>query len=300
MDGTMRAVAFVLSILGWVGCAGSPPRVAPVHEPSQLTKSKDFDDTEITADSDGGAISSPREEPEVLSREPEISALSLDEKKILKVALTTRDEATAIDQISPILSSHPREIVALNSLAMFYYRIEKWDMATLILQRALKVDADHPSLLNNLGLVLLKQGELRQALALFRKGHELASDNGVITRNLATVYLDNRDYEKALPLWESLYDRRVKEAMNDSALLVNYALCLAGTGKAKTGLKVLRASPNQNDILIIFNQGAIMIEQLGEYDEGLKLLNIAHGLNPDSDILKKMTLLEAFAKERQK
>ena len=84
-------------------------------------------------------------------------------------------------------------VSALHVAAAYGYT----EMARLLTLRALKVAPNDPLLYNNLGLISLRDGNLKAAYANFNRAVELQPDLVLPHRNIASISLRYHDYERA-------------------------------------------------------------------------------------------------------
>lgn len=103
----------------------------------------------------------------------------------------------AIQRASEVLVRDPGNIGAYRVMASTYYDTGKYDMARLLCYRGLKVKENDPSLLNTLGLTLLKLNKVTEALAQFRAALAQRPDMVPTRFNIAKVALDYKDFRVA-------------------------------------------------------------------------------------------------------
>lgn len=170
-----------------------------------------------------------------------------------------------------ILTKNPKDVRALNALAMLYYKKNRYEAAEYLLNKALAVDNNRSQLYGNLGLIKIAQGEKREAIKAFRKGLEINNQDGVIGANLGSIYVKEKDYTKAELALEIAY----KKGHQDLKTLNNYAIALTGTGKHGKAQelyeKLLKDNPGQRDIML--NYSIFLIDHKQKYREGMDLLN---------------------------
>jgi len=92
-------------------------------------------------------------------------------------------------------------------------------------QTLLKDHPDHIYVLNNMGLVYEKTGDLNKSLELYKKCNELMPNQAVLIHNLANVYTQLERWADALPLLKSIIDSDLGNEKNAE----KYALCLFNT-----------------------------------------------------------------------
>lgn len=170
-----------------------------------------------------------------------------------------------------ILTQNPKDLRALNALAMVYYKRGRYEAAEYLLNKAMAVDNDRAELYSNMGLIRMAQGEKREAIKAFRKGLEINNQDAVIGANLGSIYVKDKDYSKA----ELALEIPVRKGTKDLKTLNNYAIALTGTGKhdKASGIyeKLMKDNPGQRDIML--NYSILLIEHKQKYREGIDILN---------------------------
>jgi Tfp pilus assembly protein PilF len=107
------------------------------------------------------------------------------------------EDEKALKSAAEVLTRDPTNVGAYRIMASVYYNRDDMDMAHLICLRGLKVKEKDPRLLNTLGLVLLKKGDVPAALANFRAALEQVPDMIPTRFNVAKIALDYKDYRVA-------------------------------------------------------------------------------------------------------
>lgn len=170
-----------------------------------------------------------------------------------------------------ILTQNPKDLRALNALAMVYYKRGRFEAAEYLLNKAMAVDNDRAELYSNMGLIRIAQGEKREAIKAFRKGLEINNQDAVIGANLGSIYVKDKDYSKA----ELALEIPIRKGTKDVKTLNNYAIALTGTGKhdKASGIyeKLMKDYPGQRDIML--NYSILLIEHKQKYREGIDILN---------------------------
>ena len=107
------------------------------------------------------------------------------------------EDEKALKSAAEVLTRDPGNVGAYRIMASVYYNRDDMDMAHLICLRGLKVKDKDPRLLNTLGLVLLKKGDVPAALANFRAALEQVPDMIPTRFNVAKIALDYKDFRVA-------------------------------------------------------------------------------------------------------
>lgn len=170
-----------------------------------------------------------------------------------------------------ILTQNPKDVRALNALAMVYYKRGRYEAAEYLINKGMAIDSNRAELYSNLGLIRMAQGEKREAIKAFRKGLELNNNDAVIGANLGSIYVKEKDYSKA----ELALEIPVRKGTKDMKTLNNYAIALTGTGKHDKALSIyeslMKDNPGQRDIML--NYSILLIEHKQKYREGIDILN---------------------------
>lgn len=228
--------------------------------------------------------------PEV-KREEKISS---SQYSSLTDAIKQQNDDAIQKMASEILSQNSKDLTALNALSMVYYKKGRLDAAEYILGKALAAYPDSSEVYSNRGLVLLAQGERREAIRSFRKAIELNPNNAVAGANAGSLYIQDKDYNKAMLSLEIA----VKNGLRDLKVMNNYAIVLAATGKVKEASDVydrlLKDNPSHKEVML--NYSILMIEQMQRYREGLDLLNRLKFVGNSSESREIIKQLENRAK----
>lgn len=212
----------------------------------------------------------------------------------LSEAIRSQNDEAIYRLATQILSQNPNDLRAQNSLGVYHYKKGRYLAAQYFFSRALKQNQNLSDLHNNLGLVSLAQKERRQAILSFKKAIELDSGNAAASANIASLYLQNKDYAKALvPLEIAL-----KKSPKDYRLLTNYGLSLAGQSKFSQAKDQYNnaLAVNSSGREAIFNLAVLQIEQFKNFQEGLDLLNKLKFLGPLEATRGKINTLENVAR----
>jgi Tfp pilus assembly protein PilF len=167
----------------------------------------------------------------------------------------------------------------LNALAIHYFGREKYGLAKIILNRALKDHDNEPSLHNNLGIISLAEGNQRKAIASFKKAISIKNEYVIASTNLASIYLEYQDYGRALPPLESGYGyvkSDISKGNKDAfGVANNYALALSNNNEYKKAQEIYKdlLSANGRNSTVLWNYAILLIEKLKNKSEGKNILN---------------------------
>lgn len=195
---------------------------------------------------------------------------------------------------SEILTQNPKDPKALNSLAMVYYKRGRFEAAEYLLNKAIAAHPNASELYGNLGIVQLAKNERREGIKSFRKALEINSRDYIAGANLGSIYIQEKDYQKALIALEVPY----KKGTKDARILNNYAIALAATGKIQEAAdvysRILKENPSQRETLL--NYSILLIDEQKKNKEGLDLLNRLKFVGPPPESNEVIKDLENRAK----
>lgn len=202
-------------------------------------------------------------------QKPVIQSSGLEQK--LQVAVKAQDDMQIHSVASEILALNPKDVRALNAMAMSEYRKGRTSSAEALLNRALKEGASQADIYNNLGLIALAKKEQREALQYFKKGLQLSPQDPVLGANIGSIYVKEKDYMKA----EIALENAVKRGTKDTKILNNYAVSLMANKKVDEAEKIyeqaIKENPSERDIML--NYSILLIDKKAKYKQGLDLLN---------------------------
>lgn len=207
-----------------------------------------------------------------------MDAKDSDEKALLD-ALEKKSELSMLPVAARILGKDQSNKFALNALAIYYFQREKYGLAKIILNRALKDHDQDPALHNNLGVIFLSEGNQRKAIAGFKRAIDLNSDSVIASTNLASIYLEYKDYSRALPPLESGYARikgELRKGNKDAvAVANNFALALSGNDDNKKAKQIYKdiLDVNPRNATVLANYAILLIEKLKDKSDGKTILN---------------------------
>lgn len=212
----------------------------------------------------------------------------------LTEAIRSQNDDSISQATTEILTQNPKDLRALNALAMVYYKRGRYEAAEYLINKAMTIDNNRAELYSNLGLVRMAQGEKREAIKAFRKGLELNNDDAVIGANLGSIYVKEKDYSKA----ELALEIPIRKGSKDLKTLNNYAIALTGVGKHDKALaiyeKLMKDNPGKSDIML--NYSILLIEHKQKYREGIDILNRLKFVGAPSESRNLIKDLESKAK----
>jgi tetratricopeptide (TPR) repeat protein len=144
-----------------------------------------------------------------------------------------------------LLARAPTNVEAYKNMTLVYYDQGKWEMAELscinagkMLEQQRKKDPslkDDPGIYNNLGMIYVRTGKYREALAEFNKA--LTVDPGYLDAliNVGAIAHRFRDYPRAISAYEKVL---TKDAHNEKALR-GLAYASYGAGNTDKAIELL-------------------------------------------------------------
>lgn len=212
----------------------------------------------------------------------------------LNRAYTNRNSKLIRSTVSELLAQNSKDRIALMALGSHYFRSGAFGMSKLIWGRALTSNPNDSALLNNLGLVALKEKDESLAINYFKNAIRNNPDSLAANINLGLIYLKYKNYRSSNLVLEKAY----RMSRKSHILANNYALSLRGVGDFQGSIKVyengLNMKPNKREILL--NYGALLILTKQDVDKGLKLLEQARLLTTDKVILKYISNIIRLAR----
>ncbi len=216
----------------------------------------------------------------------------------LVAARTGQNEEAMVEAASRILAKDPDHLLALNSLAMFSFRQGRPRLARIILNRAIEKHANEPGLYNNLAVIELSKGNMRRAISNFRRSLEVKSDYLTGATNLASIYLEHKDFGRALAPLEQAY-RSVRGGLRrgeQSAVEIanNYAVALSGTGEFRRARDLYKdiLDNDARNVTVLYNYAILLVERLQSFDEARGVISRVKFVTDDPQMIRRVEQLE--------
>jgi Flp pilus assembly protein TadD len=112
------------------------------------------------------------------------------------------DFASMERDLKIVLDSEPDHVDALNALGYTLAdRNERLDEAFALVARALKLRPDNPAILDSMGWVLFRQGELAEAAGYLRRALDLSNQDDEIAAHLGEVLWISGQRDDAKAVW---------------------------------------------------------------------------------------------------
>lgn len=226
------------------------------------------------------------------------SEVSNTDLKKLRDAYASGSETRIIAASSEILSRDSKNIHALNTLALHYFKTNRLGMAKILLKRALADHPKTPTLYNNMGIIYLASGEMRLALESFRKSVDLKSSYQIGATNLGSIYVEHFDYSRSLAPLENSFDNTKSDLRRGRVESVeianNYAIALMGVGDNAKAEKVFERiyEANVRNPTPILNYAILLVEVLKKKKDAVRVISKLKFISTDPQVLRQVTALE--------
>lgn len=135
-----------------------------------------------------------------------------------------------------ILAEQPSNIEVLNNLGVLAMKEGNTKEALFYFNTVLQYNTNYGKAYNNIGLLMLKDGQKRLAEEYFRKSIELGKDGIDPSLNLAALLREEKRYEEAARLLEGFIATNVK----NKSLYLSYALIKDDVGHYEEAVKYYR------------------------------------------------------------
>ncbi len=193
--------------------------------------------------------------------------LSRSDFENLSQAIAQKREDQVLKAVSGILNKDSRNVLAINSLAFFYLRNNRWGLGTLVLNRVASKKSKAPVIMNNLAIVSLKYGHVREAVNYLKKALAVSQVQPIAHANLANIFLQQNDYRNAYIHYRSAHKLLMRkwpaQDQRRTAFLNNYGVALTWAKKWSTGELVfskLMSSPSPLPE-VLFNYAVFLTEK---------------------------------------
>lgn len=218
--------------------------------------------------------------------------------RALKKALNESKDSEVLSEVSKILAENKKDLKTLNALAMHHYSKGRFGIAKTILKRAFETESESSILYNNLGLILLKENKVKEAIVSFEKSLVIEKDNLPSLRNLAGIYAYYRDYKRTAEIYEKL---SVKSSLrNDEAN--NFAVSLSYLGQLEKASKIFeRFYKKDPSVDFLFSYLVFLVYQKKNYKEASEVIRKIEIKKANKEYSQRVSLIKNFlSKQRLK
>ena len=192
----------------------------------------------------------------------------------LSGAIKKGREAEVLKVASRILNKDSKNLVAINSLAYFYFKKNQWDVGSLILNRLPKAEKNKSAVIqNNLAVLHKRYGFPREAVSYLKKALKIKSRYPIARINLASLFINQYDYKNASKYFEGSQQQvRKKWSGQDKKsldLLNAYGVSLTGVKQWKKAQFVFKnlSSSRSPKPDYLFNY-ALFLQEKSHYEKG--------------------------------
>lgn len=120
----------------------------------------------------------------------------------------------AEDLLRRALSIDSKDADVANQLGLLLAKQDRTDEARRLFEQAITARRDHSGAINNLGVLYLRLNQVNDAVAAFQYGIEVSPESDILYINLAKIYAQTGEREKAKQAVHRLLDR---EPRNETA-----------------------------------------------------------------------------------
>lgn len=274
--------ALFVSACGFVACSSAPKETTEAPAPTNAVAATDGPSFEDNVSD----VIPEKEKPKVV-----VSSSQYDG---LNEAIKSQNDERIYTNATQILSHSSTDLRALNAMAMYNYKKGRFEVARYLLAKAI---ASHPrssELYSNLGIVQLAQNERREATKSFRQALELNRADAVASANLGALYVQEKDFNKAVVVLETAY----KRGLRDARVANNYGVALMATGKYDRAEEVFKAGlkDQEGNRDLLLNYAILLVDHLSKNQEGLDVLNRLKFVASGSESRTRINALENKAK----
>ncbi|MGB8522024.1 MAG: DUF3857 domain-containing protein [Candidatus Acidiferrales bacterium] len=170
----------------------------------------------------------------------------------------------AVQFLETSTARDPHNSWAFDELGFAYMRLQQYPQAAASFRKVIEIDAAHPSVHRNLGIVLYHEGKYDEAVPELQKQLQIDSDDQYVHPFLASLYMRTKEYDKAAPELEIA----AKAKPNDAGVVVNLGHAYAETGQPekaeKAFARALDMSPGpstQNDIAYALGEMNVQMDR---------------------------------------
>ncbi len=196
-----------------------------------------------------------------------------------------------VAEAGKILSKDEYDLRALAVLGIYHMDQKQFGAARIMFEKALEKHKDEAGLYNNIGVILLQEGNLESALVSFKEAYNINRSNPTVQANLGSIFVKYMDYVEAEPLVEDSYSR-----MGDNDIVANnYAIILRTQGQYEEAKKVYEKAlaRDSRNISTNLNYAILLVEYMKNYEKARQIVNKIEFLNPtDKYVVRKVRDLQ--------
>ena len=134
------------------------------------------------------------------------------------VAARKSDLPEAASQYRKAFELDPQSAEAANGVGLASAKLGQFDAAQRYFETAITLRRSYPEAINNLAVMFSKQGKIKDAVAAWSYGIQVAPDEDILYLNLGRTYVQLGDNEKARAVMQQLLDRKPDDVTAKRAL----------------------------------------------------------------------------------
>jgi tetratricopeptide (TPR) repeat protein len=182
--------------------------------------------------------------------------------------LQLRDYDNARLEFEEALQSDPKSIDALNNIGVVYLRLSHWAKAKSYFVSALKIDPHFVPALSNLAEVYYLEGQLDQAIAMYRATIPLAKGKELeLETNLANALRDKGQFAEASEHYRKALDLKSSYAPAHNGFAKLYFLLGQYDLAYEQAVQAVKAKP---DYAMAYYHLGLIAAAKGDRDEAIK------------------------------
>ena len=181
-----------------------------------------------------------------------------------------KDYKNAAENLELALKLNPEHLSIMNSLGVCYMNLKEYDKSLEILQKTFVLDDKNSLTIYNLGVLYQTMGEYENALKFFQISYSLDPSITMLA-TLANCALQAQQYSMASTLYQNL----VMAYPNNTQYRYSYLECLMNTSEYDKALENanLLLSLDEKNIDLIKKKGTLL-RKLGRYEESVDTFTI--------------------------
>lgn len=264
--------------------------------PSRAFQFDEMDSNDPTVETEATEDSATTTKGQVEITNEDLRALDAAQKAGLEPQLT----AAAAN----ILGKDSNHLKALNALGVHYFVRKNFGLAKIIFLRAIAAHPSEPALHNNLGIVYLAEGDQRAAIGAFKKSLEARESYVIGATNLASIYLEYHDFNRALTPLASGY-KVVKSGLRDGkeesiGVANNLAVALSAQGQGEKARDIYEeiGRGSSRNITVLLNYAILLTERLKAKDDALRVISKIKFVADDPRAIRRAEELEKKLKSQ--
>lgn len=185
------------------------------------------------------------------------------------LALKQGELDEAIRHCRIALLGDPFNMNAYLNMAIAWYQKGKLDVSELVCKSALLIDKKNAPILNLMGLIRLKKGDIRGAFSFFEESSKADPTFVDASKNLAAMALNYKDFGVAL----QAIDLVLKQEPTNDEFVMSRAVALRGLGRMDEARTVLEGLLSRNPGFqeARYNLCILLADFMSQFDQALRV-----------------------------